>query len=169
MVRRKAIDEAELLDVSEGYLTQDDTGLNSAVPDLSNLADRDQMIMALLSHGFSQGQIAKVAGISQGTVSKMVTRVDPAGFFSLGDEAKKAVIASRARSMTVEALSLITYEEMAKCTPAQQMKMAKTAAEIAAIQERKDTKNFGDKKITKLTVKFVDEIDTSRPIMEIIE
>ena len=169
MAGKKQIDAAELLDVSEEYLMQDDAGLNSAVPDLSNLADRDQMIMALLSHGFSQGQVAEAFCLTQGAVSKIVKRIDPAGFFSLGDEAKKAFIASRARSMTVEALSLLSMESMRECTPVQIAKIAKTTAEISAIQERKDTNNFGDKKITKLIVEFVDEIDTSRPIMEIIE
>ena len=139
-------------------------------PDLGGLGDRDMLVMMAVAHGFAYRAVAKAMGISASTVMNVVRRIDPCSHYRLDEDGMKAFVAKRARAKTAEALSLISMETMKdECSQVQIVKIAKTTAEIGAIQERKDVNTFGDKKIKKITVEFVDEIDEARPVFEIVE
>ena len=125
-------------------------------PDLAGLEDRDMLVMMAVAHGFSYRSIAESCGIAIGTVANISRRVDPCGMYRLDQDGMKAFVAKRARAKTSDALSLLTMDEMKDCSQVQIAKIAKTTAEISAIQERKDTNTFGDKKIKKVIVEFRD-------------
>lgn len=138
-------------------------------PSLDGLSDRDMLIMLAVAHNFSYRPIADALSISVGTVSNVVKRIDPCGLYRLDPDSHKAFIAQRARSRCSEVLSMIDPSKVQECTPVQQVKMAKGLAETAAIQEKRDVSSLGGKGIKKVTVEFVDEIDESKPIAEVVE
>ena len=130
----------------------------SGYPDLSGLSIRDQMIMLAAVHGYSQNEIAEVFHLGQSAVSKIIKRIDPAGVFCLGEEAKKAFISQRAWGLTLEVLTAITPEKMFECSVPQATRAIKTLAEIAATADREVARPSGFKKVNKVIVEFIDPL-----------
>ena len=136
-------------------LTQD--ALNK-YPDLEGLCTRDMLIVLAVAHGFSYQAIAKATGSSKATVWRVHKRIDPTGKYRLSEESQKAFIKKRAQAKVSEALSTIQLDDMKDLNPLQSARVAKTLAEIASMQDKKNSSHFGEMKgIKSISIEFAGE------------
>lgn len=141
-------------------------GIVDQFPQLRELGLQEQMIMVGFALGYSVRHIAMTMKLDRNFVWRALKRIDPDGLIRENSEARKAYIATLARSKGMEAINAITSEKLAECSAPSAAKVAKVMMETAAIAERKRDVTMGDGKIKKVTIEFVDPIDEMKRVAE---
>jgi hypothetical protein len=112
-------------------------------PKLRGESPRDQMIMAAYSLGYGQRYIAKALGVQQPCISKVIAKIDPEHTFRISADAKKAFITRIAESRAVEAISLITYEDLVDSSATEKARVADTMLKITQSLNQSKHKELG--------------------------
>ena len=112
-------------------------------PKIKGESPRDQGIMCAYACGYGQRYIAKMFGIGQPAVCKIIKRIDPDHTFRVTADAKKAFITRIAESRAVEALSMITYEDLQESSATEKARVADTMLKITQSLNQSKHKELG--------------------------
>lgn len=127
-------------------------------PDLVDLSERDMLVMMAYAHGFRYRYISRAVGISATRICQIIKQHDPCGRYKMDDESMKVFIKKSALALQAEAIASITPEKLEEENASSLSKIAETGAKIVAQQERVND-HLDDKRIKKVTVEFVDNVE----------
>jgi predicted transcriptional regulator len=138
-------EEVELGNTEELMLTGDVMSAHDLInfPRLKGETPRNQGVMAAYSLGYGQRFIAKMFGIEQPAVSKIIKKIDPEHTFRISADAKKAFLTRIAESRAVEAISLITYEDLVDSSATEKARVADTMLKITQSLNQSKHKELG--------------------------
>jgi len=141
----KAKPEEKLAEVTGVFMAGDALSADEIerLPALRDESPRDQGIMAMVSCGFPQTDVAEAFDVSQQFVSKTVKRIDPAGVFRLTNQAKRAFISKLAEGKGLSALASISLADIRQCTPVEKMRIAKMGMDIGQQLTQSKHKEIG--------------------------